>query len=208
MKNACACEEVARPDVADIHSLLRTWGGIVAHFSGIPKGVPSNSNQPYPQDLLAVIAGDAQGGLCCSVVRPTDVFDGPRTHAWGCVGVIVRPRSPHSLVGTSPGDLGSRCDADGDRHCEPANRDVELEEVRESLFGRLGLVANEWVVRDYDVLGVLAQPPYGVENFGQHTTLSEIVETFSPAPIFQFQGGVLMQLSPVLSRVKVDDLYP
>lgn len=208
MKNACARGEVARPDVADVHALLREWGGIVAHFSGIPKGMPCRFNKPYPQDLLSIIGGSAQGGLSCSVVRCTDIFDGFYTHAWGCIGVIVRPRSPHSLVGTSPGDLGSSSDDDGDRHCEPADRDVGLGEVRESLFSRLDVVRNEWVVRDYDVLGILAQPPYGVETVGKFTTPAQIIESFSPKPIFQFQGSVLVQLSPERMQVDIGDLYP
>lgn len=208
MKTACADEAVARPEVARIHELLREWGGLVVHFSGVPKGVPSTFNQPYPGDLLQIADGKAQGGLSCSAVRPTDIFDGFHTHAWGCVGVIVRPRAPHSLIGVSAGDLGSWSDDDGDRHCEPANRDVNLEEVRDSLFGRLGVTRNEWVVRDYDVLGVLAQPPYSVESIGQYTTLSEVMDTFAPMPVFQFQGGALMRLRPSPARVEICDFYP
>jgi hypothetical protein len=85
---------------------------------------------------------------------------------------------------------------------------VNSKEVRNSLFGRLGITRNEWVVRDFDVLGVLAQPPYSVERIGRYTTLCEVMATFAPMPVFQFQDEALMRLSPFPARMEICDFYP
>src|SRR6185295_14284490 len=92
-------------------------------------------------------------------VRPGDNFHGINRNATGCIGVIVRPRSPDSIVDVGHSDVGSGEDEDGNRDASGA-RDISIEELRSTLDRRV--YYNEWVVKDYEVLGILAVEPFEV----------------------------------------------
>src|SRR4051812_14827329 len=111
MTDLCFIRAVKRPDPDEVRRELRRWGGVLVHFSGVPPGVSAGLNLTFPADLQHVIAGNAQGGISCSTVRPGDRFESiPPTswrNSWGCIGVIVRPQHPWSLVGVDRHDCGS-----------------------------------------------------------------------------------------------------
>lgn len=147
-----------KPSIADVHHFLRANDALIVHFSGVPKGVSSGFEQAYPHDLRNVIAGGAQGGLACSIVTPNDVFVGNRRHAFGCVGVILDLITPGSLAAVSHHDVGSSV-IDGKRIFP--DRDITPKDLQESLDLR-GEEHNEWGLRDYKVIGILAIDPYEV----------------------------------------------
>jgi hypothetical protein len=182
MAHKCDLHQVSRPDVKEVHKVLNAWGGIIVHFSGVPPGTSTGLNLQFPDDLKHVLAGNAQGGISCSTVRPGDTFEDPvnnRRNSWGCIGVIVRGRTPWSLVGVDVHDCGSRMEPDGLRWCAHADSDICLEEVVQSLEGRSAIDCNEWVMRDYDVLGVLFQPPFTISSRKQFATPKEIAAVFA-----------------------------
>lgn len=96
-----------RPAIAQVHDILRRHHGLIVHFSGAPKDSGADRGFLYPADLHHVVAGRAMGGISCSVVTPTDVFDGLERNATGCIGVIVDLTTPHSIASAAAGDAGS-----------------------------------------------------------------------------------------------------
>src|SRR5260221_9335349 len=153
MADKCALHQIVRPDVKEVHEVLNAWGGVIVHFSGVPAGVSTGLNLRFPEDLKHVLAGNAQGGISCSTVRPGDIFEGPHyRNSWGCIGIVVRSRTPWSLVCVHAHDDGSRMADDGLRVCSQMDSDLSLEEVERSLKERSATDCNEWVMRDYYVL--------------------------------------------------------
>ena len=214
MSDACYRREVLRPNVEDVHKLLLNWGGIVVHFSGVPAGVSSGLNLKFPDDLKHILNGNAQGGISCSTVRPGDVFEDPETNkrnSWGCIGVIVRSRSPWSLVCVDSSDCGSKLDAELMRDCMHADGDISLAEVAESLESRQPDDCNEWVMRDFDCLGVLVQPPFSAREFWQFASREEILREFGSYQLYTIAHDGLYEVSRdfiLLGKVDISQLYP
>lgn len=198
-----------------MHAALQTWGGVVVHFSGVPPGVSSGLNLTFPDDLRHVINGHAQGGISCSTVRPGDRFeDDLQTrgrNSWGCIGVIVRGRTAWSLVCVDPYDCGSSMLPCGLRTCRQVDMDLAITEVARSLDARRPSDCNEWVMRDYEVLGMLIQPPFSARAFGQFSSREEIVAAFSGQPLYTIKPDGLFEVSPdfqLRRRVPISELYP
>jgi hypothetical protein len=215
MADKCALHEVSRPDVKDVHKVLNLWGGIVVHFSGVPAGVSSGLNLQFPDDLKHVLTGNAQGGISCSTVRPGDTFEDPvnnQRNSWGCIGVIVRSRDPWSLVCVHPHDDGSHVGLDGLRVCSQIDSDLTLEDVVRSLEDRSVVDCNEWVMRDYDVLGVLFQPPFTVSTRMQFATPREMAAAvFVEWPWFTITREGIYQLTSDFRfgrKLEAGELYP
>lgn len=211
MADKCALHHVSRPEVTEVHKVLNAWGGIIVHFSGVPSGTSTGLNLQFPDDLNHVLTGNAQGGISCSTVRPGDTFEGPQRNSWGCVGVIVRGRTPWSLAGVDAHDCGSRMEPDGFRWCIHADTDLNLEEVVRSLDERSVIDCNEWVMRDYDVLGVLFQPPFTISSRKQFAAPKEIAAAFLEWPWFTITRDGLHQLTSDFKlggKIPIDGLYP
>jgi hypothetical protein len=116
MSDGCFLRAVSRPAISEVHAALQTWGGVVAHFSGVPPGVPARLHLKFPADLRHVLDGHAQSGIGCSTVRPGDIFEDSgsrRRNSWGCIAVLVRARTPWSLVCVDAHDCGSFVDSKG-----------------------------------------------------------------------------------------------
>lgn len=211
MTDRCSLRTVARPEISEVHAALQEWGGVVVHFSGVPPGVTAGLGLSFPDDLRHVINGHAQGGVSCSTVRPRDVFEGPHRNSWGCIGVIVRGRSPWSLVCVDRSDCGSFMGCDGLRNCAQANSDLTIEHVVLSLQGRSVHSCNEWVMRDYEVLGVLVQPPFSVRVLGDTATRCEIVTAFPDQRLFTIMKDGLFEVSQdfeITRALPISELYP
>jgi hypothetical protein len=130
------------------------------HFSGTPKGAGKErgSSHLFPGDLNHVLQGFAIGGLSCSVVWPGDKFSGFDRNATGSIGVVVGFRTDQSLVAAHSEDCGSM-EESGIRIVE-RERDIDLVDLRRTLDFRTSY--NEWVIRDYVVLGLFAATPFEV----------------------------------------------
>lgn len=148
----------SKPSLDEVHGFLRERQSLIAHFSGVPKGAGRNQ-QPYPNDLLNVIADRAQGGLSCSVVTATDDFGAPNGPTIGSIGVIVAPTGAHSIMAVSHRDAGSS-EVDGVRTYP--DLDIGIQDLRDSLDLRTGY--NEWGLRDYKVVAIVAVPPVQVSR--------------------------------------------
>jgi hypothetical protein len=211
MADKCALHQVSRPDVKEVHKVLNAWGGMIVHFSGVPPGTSTGLNLQFPDDLKHVLAGNAQGGISCSTVRPGDTFEGPQRNSWGCIGVIARGRTPWSLVGVDAHDCGSRMEPDGLRWCVHADADLNLDEVVRSLDDRSATDCNEWVIRDFDVLGILLQPPLSAREFGQVASREQIVAAFAGSPWFTIRPDgiyVVAQNFKLERKASICELYP
>ena len=119
----------SKPSLDEINRFLRERRAVIAHFSGVPKGT-GRYPQPYPHDLLNVIAGGAKGGLPCSVVTATDGFGAPNGPTIGSIGVIVAPTSAQSIIAVSHEDAGSY-EVDGVRVYP--ERDIGIQDLHDSL---------------------------------------------------------------------------
>lgn len=150
-----------KPTVRQVYGLLSQHRGLIVHFSGAPKGVGKDRGAAhlFPSDLLHVIDGCAQGGVSSSVVRPGDVFSGHSRNATGTVGVILGLVEPQSLVAADRKDCGSTEGPDGVRTVEE-EKDIEIADLDDTIIQRE--TYNEWVIRNFRVIGILAVEPFEV----------------------------------------------
>jgi hypothetical protein len=211
-----------RPEVADVHELLRRKNSLIVHFSGTPPMHCENWGEDhfYPKDLRHVIDGKAQRGICCSTVKPGDAFVPPNAASTGCVGVVIRMNSKDSLIFASCRDDGTRIDENGNRVAKD-DRDLSIVDLEETIDKRDG--HNEWAVKDYKVVGIFAGAPYHVwrlprkgelevpEGFDDIDSLGRdaypetpdsITSTFPDQDIYTFAGGKLIRI------MRMADIYP
>jgi hypothetical protein len=205
-----------KPTVAEVHAVLAAHEALIVHFSGVPKGSGLERGHLYPDDLRYVIAGNSMGGLACSTVKPGDVFAGFQRNATGCIGLILDLTSPASLVAVSATDCGSIEGPNGIRMVLN-ERSISVADVEASIFNRPLGHYNEWVVRDFKVIGVLAVPPFEISDRGGlelppdvpahlvdveneigpvSTNLDAVAATFSSLPIYTFGFQRLFRLAP------------
>lgn len=205
-----------RPPVADIYYILRADNSLIVHFSGFTRGAGNgNPRYPYPDDLKNVVASGAIGGVSCSVVAPGDIFGTQRdANATGCVGVVLGLTSPHSLMDVHATDGGTHIGPDGVRHPRPAP--ITVNDVERTISGRRDDDYNEWVIGDYQILGIFIATPYavpalvpisappGVPSYIQensidwgvaYTTVAEIRAEFPDLRLFTFDAGQILELA-------------
>lgn len=203
----------ARPSLSDIHRVLAAHSALIVHFSGTPKGSGSNFEYLFPYDLEEVIAGRSQTGISCSTVMPGDEFrDLSSPNATGCIGVILIPLAPGSVLDAHPTDCGSYME-DGVRKV-PHARDMTTSDFEATISGRVNGDYNEWVIANYKVIGLFAAEPYRVSapvkidypddmpdylrtddtTLGfECKSLEEIETLFPELPIYAFSGGGVVQ---------------
>jgi hypothetical protein len=182
----------------------------------------------YPQDLQHVVAGNAHGGISCSTVRPGDVFREFDRNATGCIGVIVDLQAPPSLVAVDPYDCGSIEEEDGTRSVLNEG-DITLADLKNSVQNRVSTSYNEWVVRNYIVLGILAVPPFEVSVLAvpqyppevpedmrdsapipdiDRISIEEVIANFSGKPVYTMSNGdVILVTTDKPVAVAVSDIY-
>jgi hypothetical protein len=204
---------LAKPDLSEIHDLLRRRNALIVHFSGAPKGagVDRGAGHLFPVDLQHVIAGHAMGGVSCSVIRPGDVFHGFERSATGCIGVLLGLKSKDSLVAVDRHDCGFIENASGIRIVQ-AERDITPADLASTLNDRDDY--NEWIVRDSVVLCIFAAAPYEVSilkvpdyppdipDYMRDNELvpafravswNELMSTFPNQPIYSFDDGRIIR---------------
>lgn len=150
-----------RPSVQEVHKVLADRSALIVHFSGAPKGAGKPRGLLYPDDLRWILQGQANGGVSCSTVIPTDSFDGKHRNATGCIGVIVDLSTEKSLCHASDHDQGSLEDDDGQRKVGCLDEPT-LESVKSSIDNRACDSYNEWMVADFRCLGIFCAEPYEI----------------------------------------------
>jgi hypothetical protein len=165
-----------RPEVTEVHKLLRKHTGLIVHFSGCPPMHVRDWGQDhlFPKDLQHVIAGNANGGISCSAVCAGDVFEGENGASTGYIGVIVTMKNKDSLIIASTGDDGTRIDEYGNR-IALKDRDLTVEGLEATL--KLGNGHNEWAIRDFTIKGILAVKPCHVWH--RHAQIEETPPEFN-----------------------------
>jgi hypothetical protein len=172
-----------KPDLAEVYGFLRKHNALIVHFSGAPKGAGLERGWLFPKDLANVLAGGAMGGLSCSVVRVGDVFQAEVRNATGCIGVVLGFQSKDSLVAVDPSDCGSMEDDETGIREVPHERDIAVADLERTLTERTDY--NEWVVRDYVPIGILAVPPLEVDTLSvpmYPPDVPQIARDETPAP--------------------------
>lgn len=155
---------MTRPDLAEVHDVLKQQNCLIVHFSGCPKGVgKERNNRLFPNDLVAVIEGEANNGLSCSTVKPGDIFEGMRRNAMGNIGVIVAPRCGESIENACHEDCGSCEDEEGNRKAIPQEY-IDKAYLEYTIVYRKDGSHNEWVVKDFDVIGIFVIPPLEISK--------------------------------------------
>lgn len=144
---------------SQVMDLLCHHNKLLVHFSGAPRGCgkPRRDNL-FPNDLQHILNDQAQGGVSCSTVGPGDSFEIPHSNATGCVGLILKPREAHSILNAKPDDIGSSETKGGSRG--PIETTLTITDLEKSIEQRETSCYNEWIVADYDVVGVFAAPPF------------------------------------------------
>jgi hypothetical protein len=194
-----------KPSLDEVLSFLARHRALIVHCSGTPKGV-GPWQTPYPGDLQHVRLGHAQGGISCSVVKPGDRFHGFDRNSTGSVGLVVAPTEPASIVAVAPHDAGSYVE----NGVRVVGREVDIGriELEQSLDAR-GNRYNEWVMRDFKVVGLFVAEPATIwggvsvpisedrppQLFFQDVSISvfEVAEEFKELPIYSLSGREILQ---------------
>lgn len=205
-----------RPSIAQVHEVLRRHSALIVHFSSCPKGTGYHSDLVYPRDLHNVIDGGAMSGVSCSVVTPKDSFGGVNKNGTGCVGVVLDLMTSDSLIDVSPDDCGSHV-VEGQRRFRD-DRDISVADIEHSINERPIGKYNEWLLRNFKVLGVLAVPPFECSTLESvprpadlhdayhsdeptisigYTTISEVCAQFPTLPVFTFFAGQIVKVEAV-----------
>lgn len=145
----------AKPSLDEVRSFLARHRALVVHCSGTPKGI-GPGQEHYPDDLQHVWLGRAQGGISCSVVKPGDRFHGAGRSSTGSVGLVVAATNSKSIVAVAPRDAGSWVE-NGVRVVDQ-EVDIGVTDLEQSFTARSNGY-NEWVVRDFKVIGLFVAEP-------------------------------------------------
>lgn len=188
----------AKPSLDEVHSFLARHQALVVHCSGTPKGI-GPGQKTYPDDLKHVTCGRAQGGISCSVVKPGDRFHGFDRNATGSVGLVVAPTESKSIVAVAPHDVGSYVE-NGVRAVahegDITNADLEL------TFTARGDRYNEWVVRDFMVIGVFVAEPATTWQ----EVLMQVPGDIQPQPVGQEEDISVHQVAENLKGLPIYSL--
>lgn len=186
----------AKPSLDEVRSFLSRFQALILHCSGQPKGIGPGQFD-FPNDLHHVLQGHAQGGISCSVVKPGDRFHGEVRHTTGSVGLVIAPTDSKSILSVDPNDAGSEVH-EGVRVVGHEN-DISVTDL-EMTFTERGNRYNEWVVRNFNVIGLFVAEPAqiskGVEmhmpigapteiiHQGVDISVCEVANEFSGLPIY------------------------
>lgn len=186
-------DEVApqRPSVSEVHEVLRAHGAFLVHFSSYP---PMRSldceGLAYPTDLIAVGNRKCVGGICCSTILPRDNFAGGG-NASGYIGLLLRPVSDRSIIAASHEDIGSYV-VNGVRQYLRPLVPVLRSDLENSITQRAENAWNEWIVDDYEPVGVITVGPGAAYGAGEQTP-EQLRETFG-FPVYRFEDGRFFRL--------------
>ncbi|MGA7439396.1 MAG: hypothetical protein WBW32_14860 [Luteibacter sp.] len=201
-----------------IRLFLARHQALIVHCSGTPKGV-GPGRLPYPADLKHVTQGLAQGGISCSLLKPGDRFHGAGRNSTGSVGLVVAPTSSSSLVAVAPDDIGSYV-VEGVRLGIPEG-DVGIGDLESSIVGR-GDSYNEWIVRDFKVIGLFVAEPattwqevslamtsgHCVQQ-AKDISVPDITAEFPGLPVFTLSGDSILRWSEnAWEPAAHSDIYP
>jgi len=170
--------------VDEARTFLRRRNALIVHFSGCPKGVGFDTC--YPDDLVQATA-NPHWGLACSVVKPGDGIG----NAFGFVGIIVDVTKDTSVVAVSTDDCGSQVDRGTGKRIA-LDMIPTAEKCEKSLDERTK--HNEWVVEDYEVMGIFVlRPPqiWSGSGLGGPTkiTVGDIHATFGKPVVTTDEQG-------------------
>lgn len=166
--------QFTKPSPNEVNRVLRRHNALIVHFSGAPKGSGKmRDNHLYPNDLLHAINNPAQCQLSCSLVVPSDNFSGFARNATGCIGVILGLKSNQSILAAFADDCGSAEDENGSR-CVPNQPTLTPACLENTITDRARGSYNEWIVKDYIVLGIFAVAPFEVMSLDLPMHLPEV----------------------------------
>ncbi|WP_186148005.1 hypothetical protein [Burkholderia gladioli] len=200
----------AKPSLDEVRSFLARHQALIIHYPGTQKSVGSGQ-EAYLEDLKNVWWSHARGGISCSVVKPGDRFRRSGRHDIGGVGLVIGFTGANSLVAVAAHDAGSFV-VHGERLVSE-EVDIGIADLERSLSAR-GDSHNEWVVRNFKVIGVfVAEPattwrevqmqiPPGLGGMASQfvsqevsISLSQIAADFKGLPIYTFSEGGILQWS-------------
>jgi hypothetical protein len=175
----------------------------------------------YPSDLHTALTSECcrNGGLSCSVVTPSDPFSGDTPFVPGCIGIILDPQSSQSIISCSTADGGDVRDLES---CtvmgELQGIDLSLDDLERTITERI--TYNNWLVKGYVVLGILALPPYRVEAIihcehigsirgSMHTDMRKVAAEFPDLSIYTVsQGQFFAYRDGGLVKIEYEDIWP
>lgn len=162
-----------RHSCEEVQNLLWEREALVVHFSTCPP-MHADPTGHYPDDLRHAL-GDQHcinTGVSCSVVTPQDPFSGENRFTPGYVGIILKPANSQSIISCCVEDDGDcRNLLTGMVNSEMEDSDMSIEYLCKTIDNRQSY--NNWLVRDYQALGILALSPYAVPVIINHPLLGE-----------------------------------
>jgi hypothetical protein len=183
------CHSFAKPEVADVYGLLRKYDALIIHFSGF-RADEDRPERLFPDGLRNAITSRAMELSCC-VIGPRDDFT---RHSWGCIGLVLGFQNKYSLVAADPHDCGSLEENVAGLIVRKVQKlkDLTLTDLEATITKRTS--HNEWVVKDYVVLGMFAHPPYIAGD--RYVKLQDLLNDFPDQPIFSFKDGSIYRCFP------------
>lgn len=208
---------------SEVRQLLSEHGVILVHFSGISR-TSQFEDLYFPDDLKTARAGDLCGGVCCSTLGPRDSYTCTQMNAVGEIGIIINPKSESSVRAASASDAGSWINVHSG--CREVETSKELPEAcKESILRRGEAGYNEWVVQDYNTVGIFyfPNPRIAVESTyndpvtGQEQVtngiasleLESLASDFADLRKFSIKDQKFQEVHPcgAMSAISVSDIY-
>lgn len=178
-----------------LYELLIDKRALIYHGLGIAKGVGSDAtNALAPLSRLQKVI-DENLEVSCSTVLPGDSEE--TTSYWGRIGLVLCPLGPESITLACWRDAGTLPDPNNyGRRIHPTITITE-KILRDSIECRAPNSANEWCVLNYDVLGVLVEPPIQYLEGGVFETLEveRVFDVFPNQSVYCFKKGVLHEVN-------------
>lgn len=192
-------------EIEELHLLLKSYPAFIAHCASTP-GMVGVRQEKYMSPYDCIEGAKDQNGLSCSIIKPMDGRDNDRANYTGDLGVILRCRSKNSILRLDKQDAG---DAN-------AEMQVELADAVKSIIHRHPCEYNEWVLKDYEIIGAFANKG-GINFYDAQGTLQfysyKDVRNSLPAcyPLYALDNGLLWNTDSNGTPLKLADyhhLYP
>lgn len=219
-------EDVMAVEREQAIQLLREHNALLVHFASITKmsNTRPKEPEPYPDRLLRILESnlDRNQKICTSTVMPGDKFPTSKsldTNATGCIGVILVPNSDISFCCADPADCGSEVknDVRQCKKCVSSPHECTFGELENAIINRPTNEYNEWIISDYETLGLFMMPDFCVplpdsdaDEKYRFTDLIELNEDFGGYDIYSFHNGEIIIMEgkgPESSVVSHDQIY-
>ncbi|HCM1609724.1 TPA: hypothetical protein N2965_004580 [Vibrio parahaemolyticus] len=149
-------------------------------------------------------------------------------NATGCIGVIISINNPQSIIDVSESDCGS-IECDNGERTTYSQKTLTISDIESSIENRSVDSYNEWVVQDYNIIGILALSPFEISTFKkspcpdgvpehlwndqpiaaiESLSMDDVISEFSDHQVYSFCDGEIVKIvKNQIEMVNHNELY-